>query len=208
MWMKSKTLLSASKFPSSMNSSFNCSWEEAPAAAVQEPLGGFMWPPRSYTCSFCRREFRSAQALGGHMNVHRRDRAKLKQSSPPQRAETATLHHQQNHTSNSCQEPPGRSHAQENATGRRRPTELPEPLSNSDQEISPSIQPWKPAPGYDDFIETKLSVGIDFVKRHKKSGASALPFLQSKLCSGDRCSGSSREDIDLELRLGDPPAVK
>ncbi|KAK1608677.1 hypothetical protein QYE76_032350 [Lolium multiflorum] len=41
------------------------------------------WPPRSYPCSFCEREFRSAQALGGHMNVHRRDRARLRQGSPP-----------------------------------------------------------------------------------------------------------------------------
>ncbi|PVH65472.1 hypothetical protein PAHAL_1G000700 [Panicum hallii] len=38
----------------------------------------FTWPPRSYPCSFCKREFRSAQALGGHMNVHRRDRARLR----------------------------------------------------------------------------------------------------------------------------------
>ncbi|KAK6914053.1 hypothetical protein RJ641_021374 [Dillenia turbinata] len=45
-------------------------------------LCGFSWPPRSYTCSFCKREFRSAQALGGHMNVHRRDRARLRQSPP------------------------------------------------------------------------------------------------------------------------------
>ncbi|XP_010918822.1 zinc finger protein 11-like [Elaeis guineensis] len=45
-------------------------------------IGGFLWPPRSYTCSFCKREFRSAQALGGHMNVHRRDRARLRQSPP------------------------------------------------------------------------------------------------------------------------------
>ncbi|CAN6242655.1 unnamed protein product [Urochloa humidicola] len=47
----------------------------------------FTWPPRSYPCSFCKREFRSAQALGGHMNVHRRDRARLRHaaasSSPP-----------------------------------------------------------------------------------------------------------------------------
>ncbi|XP_055832256.1 transcriptional regulator SUPERMAN-like [Solanum dulcamara] len=35
------------------------------------------WPPRCYTCSFCKRGFKSAQALGGHMNVHRRDRAKF-----------------------------------------------------------------------------------------------------------------------------------
>ncbi|KAF8401841.1 hypothetical protein HHK36_012788 [Tetracentron sinense] len=44
--------------------------------------GEFSWPPRSYRCSFCKREFRSAQALGGHMNVHRRDRARLRQSPP------------------------------------------------------------------------------------------------------------------------------
>ncbi|KAJ6351357.1 hypothetical protein OIU78_007298 [Salix suchowensis] len=43
---------------------------------------GLSWPPRSYTCSFCKREFKSAQALGGHMNVHRRDRARLRLSPP------------------------------------------------------------------------------------------------------------------------------
>ncbi|KAG8081223.1 hypothetical protein GUJ93_ZPchr0007g3578 [Zizania palustris] len=61
------------------------SWEEqAFARDAAGHLGGCVWPPRSYTCSFCRREFRSAQALGGHMNVHRRDRARLRQgaSSP------------------------------------------------------------------------------------------------------------------------------
>ncbi|KAJ9696886.1 hypothetical protein PVL29_008887 [Vitis rotundifolia] len=39
-------------------------------------------PPKSYTCSFCTREFSSAQALGGHMNVHRRDRARSRHSLP------------------------------------------------------------------------------------------------------------------------------
>ncbi|GJV55236.1 zinc finger protein 10 [Tanacetum coccineum] len=63
-------------------SSFGDSWEEqAFAEDAAGPLGGCIWPPRSYTCSFCRREFRSAQALGGHMNVHRRDRARLKHIS-------------------------------------------------------------------------------------------------------------------------------
>ncbi|GJN12084.1 hypothetical protein PR202_ga30329 [Eleusine coracana subsp. coracana] len=48
----------------------------------------------SYTCGYCRREFRSAQALGGHMNVHRRDRARLRQccssmmSYPPTNSST------------------------------------------------------------------------------------------------------------------------
>ncbi|XP_039163014.1 probable transcriptional regulator RABBIT EARS [Eucalyptus grandis] len=36
---------------------------------------------RSYECIFCKRGFSNAQALGGHMNIHRKDKAKLKQSS-------------------------------------------------------------------------------------------------------------------------------
>ncbi|XP_010275242.1 PREDICTED: uncharacterized protein LOC104610368 [Nelumbo nucifera] len=56
------------------------SWEVRAFAEDTGSIMGTTWPPRSYTCTFCRREFRSAQALGGHMNVHRRDRARLRQS--------------------------------------------------------------------------------------------------------------------------------
>ncbi|XP_039048066.1 transcriptional regulator SUPERMAN-like isoform X2 [Hibiscus syriacus] len=38
---------------------------------------------RSYECVFCRRGFTTAQALGGHMNIHRKDRAKSRPSSVP-----------------------------------------------------------------------------------------------------------------------------
>uniref|UniRef100_A0A7N2R9Z3 C2H2-type domain-containing protein n=2 Tax=Quercus lobata TaxID=97700 RepID=A0A7N2R9Z3_QUELO len=83
MWTKRKQVLQ-SHFPPSMNSFNSSSWEEkAFAEDSAGTLGGCVWPPRSYTCSFCNREFRSAQALGGHMNVHRRDRARLKQSLSP-----------------------------------------------------------------------------------------------------------------------------
>ncbi|KAJ4722631.1 transcriptional regulator SUPERMAN-like [Melia azedarach] len=58
------------------------SWNSNSQSYGEEYLSGFSWPPRSYTCSFCKREFRSAQALGGHMNVHRRDRARLRMSPP------------------------------------------------------------------------------------------------------------------------------
>lgn len=34
---------------------------------------------RLYKCTFCERGFSNAQALGGHMNIHRKDRAKLKE---------------------------------------------------------------------------------------------------------------------------------
>nr|GEY65728.1 transcriptional regulator TAC1-like [Tanacetum cinerariifolium] len=36
--------------------------------------------PRSYECNFCKRGFTNAQALGGHMNIHRKDKAKNKHS--------------------------------------------------------------------------------------------------------------------------------
>ncbi|XP_042498836.1 transcriptional regulator SUPERMAN-like [Macadamia integrifolia] len=64
------------------NNKVKDSWDHNYICSGGDYLGGFSWPPRSYTCSFCKREFRSAQALGGHMNVHRRDRARLRQSPP------------------------------------------------------------------------------------------------------------------------------
>ncbi|GMY06882.1 transcriptional regulator SUPERMAN-like [Fagus crenata] len=35
---------------------------------------------RSYECVYCKRGFTTAQALGGHMNIHRKDRAKTRPS--------------------------------------------------------------------------------------------------------------------------------
>ncbi|XP_071705264.1 uncharacterized protein [Rutidosis leptorrhynchoides] len=58
------------------------SWEVKAFAEDTKNAMDTTWPPRSYTCMFCKREFRSAQALGGHMNVHRRDRAYLNQTQP------------------------------------------------------------------------------------------------------------------------------
>ncbi|KAG2730356.1 hypothetical protein I3843_01G282500 [Carya illinoinensis] len=91
MWMKRKKLLQS--YPQPAMNYFNNSWEEkAFAEDVAGPLGGCIWPPRSYSCSFCSREFRSAQALGGHMNVHRRDRERLEQS--PWSLNDEARHHQ------------------------------------------------------------------------------------------------------------------
>ncbi|KAL1193857.1 Transcriptional regulator TAC1 [Cardamine amara subsp. amara] len=46
---------------------------------VHQTVDDSMNQSRSYICSFCIRGFSNAQALGGHMNIHRRDRAKLRQ---------------------------------------------------------------------------------------------------------------------------------
>jgi len=60
-------------------------WSYTSCGFMASSTSSFTWPPRSYPCpcSFCKREFRSAQALGGHMNVHRRDRARLRHGFPP-----------------------------------------------------------------------------------------------------------------------------
>ncbi|KAK1620853.1 hypothetical protein QYE76_026370 [Lolium multiflorum] len=42
-----------------------------------------------YNCTFCRRGFPTAQALGGHMNIHRKDRGRA--STPPKVAEITLL---------------------------------------------------------------------------------------------------------------------
>ncbi|KAI7731642.1 hypothetical protein M8C21_022084, partial [Ambrosia artemisiifolia] len=55
--------------------------EDLPTNSIEEvdpqdqdvALGG-----RSYGCVFCKRGFTTAQALGGHMNIHRKDRDKTR----------------------------------------------------------------------------------------------------------------------------------
>ncbi|KAG6488516.1 probable transcriptional regulator RABBIT EARS [Zingiber officinale] len=37
---------------------------------------------RSFDCTFCKRGFSNAQALGGHMNLHRKDKSRLNCTSP------------------------------------------------------------------------------------------------------------------------------
>ncbi|EXB65287.1 putative transcriptional regulator RABBIT EARS [Morus notabilis] len=104
MWMQKRKeiMMMNSINGSSLSSS---SWEEKAFSedlvAGAGSLGGCVWPPRSYTCSFCMREFKSAQALGGHMNIHRRDRARLKQyyclTSIPNSTEISDDHDHINH---------------------------------------------------------------------------------------------------------------
>ena len=40
---------------------------------------------QAYTCTFCKKGFSNAQALGGHMNIHRKDRAKLLRQTEDER---------------------------------------------------------------------------------------------------------------------------
>ncbi|KAK3031921.1 hypothetical protein RJ639_036717 [Escallonia herrerae] len=177
MWIKSKSDVQNSN-----------SWEEqAFAEDAAGPLGGFVWPPRSYSCSFCKREFRSAQALGGHMNVHRRDRARLKQlvSLSPQ-LDQVILHHQDpnpkpNPNPSLVSSPPSPSRVSlstistlENFVGHACVPPLSSPSSWSDSKPActkttreeESLRLWD-----DDSVETNLSVGLNLaVSGYRPSG--------------------------------------
>ncbi|KGN65749.1 transcriptional regulator TAC1 [Cucumis sativus] len=54
--------------------------EDASCEYQEEQSGVNQSTVRSYECNFCKRGFTNAQALGGHMNIHRKEKAKLKQS--------------------------------------------------------------------------------------------------------------------------------
>lgn len=66
----------------------DASWE---IRAFAEDTMGTTWPPRFYNCTFCGREFKSAQALGGHMNVHRRDRVRFRHENQPISSSTSSF---------------------------------------------------------------------------------------------------------------------
>ncbi|XP_059315425.1 probable transcriptional regulator RABBIT EARS [Lycium ferocissimum] len=161
-----------------------------------------VWPPRYYGCRFCKREFRSAQALGGHMNVHRRDRAKLKQS--------------QNEPLSQSQIKPRVSKPQKQSSGSKSVIFSQENSNFAHLSYSPAIKElagrkvsyppaWLNNPEY-------LPVGAASETMHSKRSNMILPI---PACSIHKYSfttsyklGGSTEDIDLDLRLGDPPSVK
>ncbi|XVF32430.1 hypothetical protein REPUB_Repub17cG0082100 [Reevesia pubescens] len=57
--------------------------EDSKSSSESEQSNDDMGTGRSYECVFCKRGFTTAQALGGHMNIHRKDRAKNRPSSVP-----------------------------------------------------------------------------------------------------------------------------
>uniref|UniRef100_M4E4Q5 C2H2-type domain-containing protein n=1 Tax=Brassica campestris TaxID=3711 RepID=M4E4Q5_BRACM len=169
-----------------------------------EYLLGFSWPPRSYTCSFCKREFRSAQALGGHMNVHRRDRARLRL--------------QQSSSSSSTPSPPyPNPNYSYPSMATSPPPPPPPPLT-----LFPTLSP-PSSPGYgpclarslspkskhlpENTCETmKPSLVLEAAEAKSLGKNDARRFLKNEeIISLDLEIGvinESEQDLDLELRLG------
>ncbi|XP_030533488.1 transcriptional regulator SUPERMAN-like [Rhodamnia argentea] len=163
------------------------SWEVKAFAEDTRNMMGATWPPRSYTCTFCRREFRSAQALGGHMNVHRRDRARLHQS----------------HSCQSSAAPPLMIRADEFVAngGLCFLYQLPSPNGIFNTSSSPStllsISPYPPS------NNSFPSPSQSYSKRYETAGSKSPKVDDTSNNSED----SAMDGLDLELRLGHGPAV-
>ncbi|KAG0466468.1 hypothetical protein HPP92_018048 [Vanilla planifolia] len=160
------------------------SWEEETFAKDSAASNmGYTWPPRFYKCSFCRREFRSAQALGGHMNVHRHDRAKLKQGPSPT------------------------SEAQDENYKQSRFESM---FLNSS--LTPNLTPeslgFQLVRGTRVLTSLHESMRLELGRENQKSGK-AGGKRERELTSGEIVSNKrlKTEEVDLELRLGDSPKI-
>ncbi|XWS49248.1 hypothetical protein CRYUN_Cryun13aG0147800 [Craigia yunnanensis] len=197
------------------------SWEVRAFAEDTGNVMGTTWPPRSYTCTFCRREFRSAQALGGHMNVHRRDRARLHQTQP---AGTGALINPTSTTSSSTLLSP----TQEFATngGLCLLYQLPSPNGvftsppmNACSIDSPStLLSISPYPSNDLMVEPSINFPVTppglnnssssfcYSTKSETSTTSADNINDGNNISSN-CKETSIEELDLELRLGHRPTT-
>ncbi|KAI5680118.1 hypothetical protein M9H77_01345 [Catharanthus roseus] len=155
---------------------------------------------RSYECVFCRRGFNTAQALGGHMNIHRKDRARINKpmatciptSSPSPSSNTNINHHHQIPAARRCS-----SHHQEEAEGHvvqiEYRTYFPAAASSGTLIV--------PAPFYANGQYRSSSL-YAYDSQHRSAAGVVIQEIGS---AGRRRGGiniQETEELDLELRLG------
>ncbi|XP_077223419.1 transcriptional regulator TAC1-like [Tasmannia lanceolata] len=143
---------------------------------------------RFYECTFCKRGFSTAQALGGHMNIHRRDRARIRDQTIP-----SVTNKPDEDLSNSVffsqfqKYPQFPSPVLENP--RNYPMYFPGSASGSSQtqglpSNNPTVKkPW-PLSLFEDELDVQSSAQVDREEKGKE---------------GKDC------ELDLELRLGPEP---
>ncbi|XAR61128.1 hypothetical protein NMG60_11034747 [Bertholletia excelsa] len=171
--------------------STNSSSEEVDLDTSEQGTGRF------YECVFCKRGFTTAQALGGHMNIHRKDRANKNRPSlieyPNKHSElyindSNPKVHQQITTY-----PPCYSAVQEAQVGYRgyiagsAPAALPASYAHGSDFLDRNPNPFDP------FGDWRTGLSLQFGQPHmedekEKEGAS-----------------EEEDELDLELRLGHNP---
>ncbi|KAK8478277.1 hypothetical protein V6N13_073349 [Hibiscus sabdariffa] len=179
--------------------------------AIAEDTGNFMattWPPTTYTCMFCPREFRSAQALGGHMNVHRRERDRLHQMQPA----TAAL--MTNPTSSMSSTPSTFLFPTQQLSGNGGSCPLhqsPNPNGFAcSVDSPPTLLTISPHPSGNLMTAATTPAAPLIIFPVTLPGSSNSPSTMSadqNLNGGTNFKETSIEELDLELRLGHPPTT-
>ncbi|XVF46575.1 hypothetical protein PTKIN_Ptkin03bG0038200 [Pterospermum kingtungense] len=150
-------------------------------------------PARSYECIFCKRGFSNAQALGGHMNIHRRDKAKLKQASPSETNQQSpditkiVPSYSPNHPSSTAVQPIADARSGQE---RRSPGKWPW-VFQDDDDVNKEI---RQLPLFDE----KPSITDQNPSSQVQGGGIGKGLSSSQ-------GSSESETLDLELRLGPEP---
>lgn len=136
-----------------------------------------MCTTRSYECTFCKRGFTNAQALGGHMNIHRKDRAKAKQLKTPSLPDKSNDDYTPS-TQVSCEA--------------SKYSPVLEPQKNSRVYFQPSSasDPRLPRANFQEFLGANLRLQIGPMQVED---------------DGMERGVNKGEEVDLELRLGHDP---
>ncbi|RAL38378.1 hypothetical protein DM860_002356 [Cuscuta australis] len=153
---------------------------------------GLMGPSRSYECTFCKGGFTNAQALGGHMNIHRKDR--LKVASKQQKKSNGSNYHQETSF-------PRKSNHDHYGTIHEQPFH--QAYYNNNDQFHYYVPPPPSNPGYQQMHRNQYHMRYegDFM------GASDLSLRvgPTDTTEGEGGRGEwngGNEKIDLELRLG------
>ncbi|KAL3506072.1 hypothetical protein ACH5RR_031454 [Cinchona calisaya] len=167
---------------------------------------------RSYECTFCKRGFTNAQALGGHMNIHRKDKAKAKA-----KVKQTNRRHQQDHDQTSLI---NKSH-DEDLYNNTAPKYF-APISSEQQQYSTAVAAYMSYqlyfPGsnngynlhtyhHQDLLYSR-SDPEHHLSMHDCYMDQSLSLRIGPPCMEDvdeRKIGMNEKEVDLELRLGHHP---
>ncbi|KZV21484.1 nucleic acid binding protein [Dorcoceras hygrometricum] len=153
---------------------------------------------RSYECVYCKRGFDSAQALGGHMNIHRKDKSRNKATprKPEDNNYTGPRLYQQtpdsrkDHFSHHDHHIIDATHFQEYAgsSGATRPL-----YGGHDNEQQQQI--YRRTHDFDRYTN-------QFSRGDWRAGLEYSPLIVEDVEMNRRVENNSKEELDLELRLG------
>ncbi|MFS7900416.1 putative transcription factor C2H2 family [Helianthus anomalus] len=154
---------------------------------------------RSYECVFCRRGFTTAQALGGHMNIHRKDRAK--NNRPSSYLSNTNSNKQEDHSFYANPRFSPRSYMSQTTNNQEGNIRYTTCFSS----VSSGVQPVNYVNKHQDCHgvirspsreEKRMSLSLHFGWSHGED------HRESKRRTRER---SNEDELDLELRLGHDP---